>query len=133
MASKLLNIADRLQPLWWLVLRLYIAAVFFRSGLTKLDDFESTVLLFREEYKTPFLTPYFAAFSATFFELTCSTLIAVGLLTRLSALPLLAMTTVIQFTYMPHVEHEYWALLLTGLVVHGAGKWSLDAACPRKP
>ncbi|NBO18312.1 MAG: DoxX family protein [Proteobacteria bacterium] len=127
MASKLLKAANALQPLWWLVVRLWIWSVFFNSGLTKIDDFESTVILFRDEYKTPFLPPYIAALSGTFFELTCSCLIAIGLATRLAALPLLAMTAVIQFTYLEHVEHIYWAFLLSGLALHGAGKWSADA------
>ena len=43
-------------------IRLYIAKVFFLSGLTKIRDWETTVTLFREEYHVPVLPPELAAF-----------------------------------------------------------------------
>ncbi|MFK9743569.1 hypothetical protein ACJELQ_26360, partial [Escherichia coli] len=36
-----------------LIARAYLFYVFFRSGLTKLHDWDTTVLLFTEEYKVP--------------------------------------------------------------------------------
>lgn len=41
---------ERLQPLAQLAARLYLAQVFFLAGLTKLRDWESTLLLFEHEY-----------------------------------------------------------------------------------
>jgi len=38
-----------------LIARAYLFYVFFRSGLTKLHDWDTTVLLFTEEYKVPLL------------------------------------------------------------------------------
>jgi putative oxidoreductase len=126
LASTVLQGLNRLQPLWWLFVRIWIAAVFFKSGLTKIDDFSNTIFLFTEEYKVPFVSPYFAAVSGTFFELTCPILLTLGLATRLAVLPLISMTLVIQLTYMDHVQHYYWGIVLTGLLIHGAGKLSLD-------
>lgn len=40
-----------------LIARAYLFYVFFRSGLTKLHDWPTTVLLFSEEYKVPLLPP----------------------------------------------------------------------------
>lgn len=107
LTSKLFNILNGLQPLWWLFLRVWIAAVFFKSGLTKIEDFETTVLLFTDEYQVPLLPPYFAALSATLLELAMPVALTLGFATRLAALPLLVMTAVIQFTYIDHVQHYY--------------------------
>lgn len=124
--TPVIHFLNRLEPLWWLFLRLWIAAVFFKSGLTKIDDFETTVLLFTEEYHVPVLSPYIAALSATFFELAMPVALVLGLGVRAAALPLLIMTAVIQFTYLDHVQHYYWAIMLVGLILHGGGKVSLD-------
>ncbi|MFZ4125349.1 MAG: DoxX family protein [Rickettsiales bacterium] len=130
--SRIFNALNHLQPLWWFGVRLWIAVVFFKSGLVKIDDFETTILLFAEEYNVPFIPPELAAYSGTFFELTCPVLLTLGFGTRFAALTLLAMTAVIQFTYLDHVQHYYWAILLTGLIIHGGGKWSLDRVLLRK-
>lgn len=120
------SLLNTLQPLWWLGIRIWIAYVFFNSGLTKIDDFDVTVFLFENEYAVPFIPPYFAAISATFFELACPLAIVLGCATRLAVLPLIVMTAVIQFTYQSHIDHLYWAIILSGLLLHGAGKLSID-------
>ena len=38
-----------LRDVVWLILRLYVANVFFKSGLTKIDDWSTTLFLFTEE------------------------------------------------------------------------------------
>ena len=130
--SKLFNFLNRLEPLWWVLLRVWIALVFFKSGLTKIEDFETTIMLFEEEYQVPMLSPYFAALSATFFELVMPVALVLGLATRFAAIPLLIMTVVIQFTYMDHVQHYYWGIVLLGLILHGGGKLSADYLIERK-
>jgi putative oxidoreductase len=111
-----------------LLARFAIAGVFFRSGLTKTANWGLTVQLFAEEYRVPILPADIAALFATSFELGCSVLIALGLATRLAALPLLAMTAVIQIFVYPQSwpEHLTWAALLLLLVLRGAGTYSLD-------
>ncbi len=131
-AKSLFQFLNLLQGPWWLFVRLWIASIFFKAGLTKIEDFETTVFLFSEEYQVPFLHPSFAALSGTFFELVCPVFLVLGLATRFAAIPLLVMTAVIQFTYQDHLQHYYWAILLAGLVVHGAGKLSLDHWLDRK-
>ena len=40
-----------------LLFRLAVAGVFLRAGLLKLASWESTVALFRDEYRVPLLSP----------------------------------------------------------------------------
>ena len=122
----------RLSGLWLLATRLWMARVFWQSGMVKLDDWESALLLFRDEYQVPILPYELAAYSATAFELICPILLAIGFLTRLAAFPLVVMTLVIQFTYLQHDQHYYWLFLLSALVCFGAGKFSLDHWMDRK-
>ncbi|MEQ1789648.1 MAG: DoxX family protein [Rickettsiales bacterium] len=108
------------------ILRLWIAHVFWVSGILKIEDFENTVALFRDEYQVPFLPPVFAAIMGTIFEISCPILLTLGLGTRLATLPLLVMTAVIQFTYDQNIQHAYWAMLLGTILCSGAGKFSAD-------
>jgi putative oxidoreductase len=130
--SEFIAILNKLSPVMILVLRLWIAHIFFAAGLVKIEDFSTTIALFRDEYKTPFLPPEVAAFLGTFFELSCPILLTLGLATRLATLPLLAMTAVIQFTYDQNIQHIYWAMLLGTILVSGAGKISLDYLISKK-
>lgn len=111
-----------------LIFRFAVAAVFWRSGLTKLPDWDSTVFLFAEEYKVPLLPPEVAAYMAVILELSCPVLLVLGLLTRPAAAALLGMTLVIQIFVYPLAwgEHLLWAALLLFLVTRGPGALSLD-------
>ena len=128
-AERALAFAERLpMSLPLLLARIGIAAVFFRSGLTKLDNWMLTVQLFKDEYRVPLLPPEIAAHLAAFNELVLPAFIVAGLATRLAALPLLGMTLVIQLFVYPSswVDHAMWAALLTLLIARGAGTMSLD-------
>jgi len=130
------SIAPRLDtwlfPLVQLGLRLWMAKVFFTSGLTKIADWNITLQLFEFEYKVPLLPVEVAAFLGTFFELVMPVLLVLGLFTRAAAVPLLVMAMVIQFVVgasnpaFDHVEHYYWMLLLMVLIARGGGTLSLD-------
>lgn len=123
---------DWLSPPLLLAIRLWMAEIFFSSGLLKIQDMNAAVFLFTEVHPVPFLPPLLAAWLATAVELMASTLLAVGLLARLAALPMLAMTLVIQFVvgaadpafYV--IEHYYWMMLLCTVIVFGPGALSLD-------
>jgi hypothetical protein len=60
---------DALQPLAALLARGYVAEAFFKSGLTKLRDWDITLALFQDEYKVPLLPPDVAAVMGTGGEL----------------------------------------------------------------
>lgn len=107
-------------------MRLWIADIFFKSGQTKLLDWEGTIGLFADEYKVPVLPPELAATLGTGVELVAPVLLAIGLGSRLAALALLAMTAVIEFTYMHFDVHVIWALILGLIILQGPGKLSVD-------
>mgnify|MGYP000904002969 CR=1 FL=1 len=129
---------DRLSPLLLLAMRLWMAEIFFSSGLLKIQDMNAAVFLFTEVHPVPFLPPLLAAWLATAVELLASTLLAVGLLARLAALPMLAMTLVIQFVVgaadpaFHVIEHDYWMMLLCTVIVFGPGALSLDRWLARR-
>jgi putative oxidoreductase len=111
-----------------LVFRLAIAGVFLRAGLQKVASWESTVGLFRDEYKVPVLPPEIAAVMASCVEIGCSTLLLAGLATRLATLPLLGMLLTIQLFVYPGAwpEHLVWGSILALLLTRGAGAISVD-------
>ena len=120
-----------LSPLLLLAIRLMIASVFWKSGLVKFSNMESTVFLFEYDYKVPVLSPTIAAYLATFFELTCSVLLTFGLASRLATLPLIAMTLVIQLTVIQNPMHYYWLASLVTILTFGPGCISLDKIIKR--
>lgn len=115
-----------IAPLVDLLIRLWIANIFWKSGSVKLQSWDNTLLLFTYEHPVPFVPAEIAAFSSIAFEVACPILIALGLMTRLAALPLLAMTITIQLTYLSLIEHYYWMMLLGLLLAKGPGTLSLD-------
>jgi putative oxidoreductase len=108
--------------------RLGVGAGFFNSGLTKIASWQSTVVLFRDEYKVPVLPAELAASLAATVELTCPVLLVLGLATRLATLPMLGMTFVIEAFVYPEdwIEHLTWATLLLFILTRGPGTIALD-------
>ena len=132
----LANVGARLFPpsLLLLVARLGIAAVFFMSGRTKIEDGTWLTLsdgafeLFRTDYALPFIPPVPATYAATTAEHLFPILLTLGLFTRFSACGLLVMTSVIEIFVYPDAwpTHLSWAGLLLPLIALGGGKISLD-------
>ncbi len=125
--------------------RFSIAAVFWKSGQTKVQGFaidivngefqlglpqlsDSVVALFRDEYKLPLVPPELAAPLAAFAEHLFPLLILIGLATRFSAAALLVMTATIQLLVYPdaYPTHGVWAAVLLFLIAKGPGLLSID-------
>jgi putative oxidoreductase len=122
---------ESLQPLALFAARLYVAQVFFASGLTKLRDWDTTVALFADEYQVPLLPPDVAALLGTAGELVLPLLLALGLAGRFAALGLFVVNAVAVVSLMEIApaalqQHLLWGSLLVGLVLWGPGRWSLD-------
>jgi putative oxidoreductase len=115
-------------PVIQLAMRIAVGAVFFKSGLLKINSWEFAIKLFEDEYKVPLLDPTWAARLATFNELTFPILLFIGLATRMATLPLLGMIAVIQVFVYPQAwaEHLLWASILLFILSRGPGAWSLD-------
>jgi putative oxidoreductase len=116
-----------------LMLRIFPALVFWQSGRTKVDGWriaDSTWFLFEQEYALPLIPPQIAAVMATMAEHLLPVLMIAGLMTRLSAFGLLAMTAVIQIFVYPDawMTHGLWAAALLAVAALGPGRLSLDRA-----
>ncbi|WP_434708102.1 DoxX family protein [Pseudomonas sp. R1-1] len=134
-----------------LIARFSIAAVFWKSGQTKVEGLaidlidgtfqlgwprlaDSAIPLFQSEYNLPLLPPEIAAHLAAFAEHFFPVLILIGLATRFSALALLGMTLTIQIFVYPdaYPTHGTWAALLLYLMTTGPGKLSIDHLIARR-
>lgn len=128
-----------LAPLFSLAVRLWIAEVFFKSALTKLASWSTTLALFEHEYDVPLLSPAVAALLGTAVETIAPLLLALGLGTRANAAILFAFNIIAAVSY-PDIseagilQHQFWGVLLAMIFVYGPGKLSLDALlCARYP
>jgi putative oxidoreductase len=123
---------DALQPLAALLARIYVANVFFKSGLTKLRDWDITLALFQDEYKVPLLPPEVAAVLGTGGELVLPVLLLLGLGGRIGALGLsvinvVAVLSLSEIAPAALQQHLTWGVLLAALAVFGSGRWCVDA------
>jgi putative oxidoreductase len=122
---------DQLQFVFALVLRVWLAQVFFMSGLTKIKSWDTTLMLFEYEYAVPLISFELAAYMATAAELIIPVLLIAGLLTRPAALALFILNIVAMTSY-PDIspagvnEHKMWAFMIATLFFYGAGKVSVD-------
>jgi len=122
---------NALQPVAALAARLYVANVFFSSGLTKIRDWDTTLALFMDEYKVPVLSPAVAAVMGTAGELGLPVLLALGLGSRFAALGLSVVNVVAVLSLSDIApaaleQHILWGALLVGVAVFGPGGLALD-------
>jgi putative oxidoreductase len=115
-----------------LAARLFIAQVFFQAGLTKLNDWSTTLLLFENEYSVPLLPPLWAAWAGTAGELVLPVLLVLGLAGRFAAAGLFVVNLVAVLSLADIAPaalqlHQFWGTVLLALLLWGPGRWSLDA------
>ena len=112
-----------------------MAHIFFLSGLSKIEGWQTTVTLFTYEYKVPFLSPDIAAFLGTGAELILPILLVLGLGGRLTIAMFFVYNIVAVVSYpflwtsqgtIGLYQHINWGLLLMLLMTHGPGTLSLD-------
>ncbi|HEX6427788.1 MAG TPA: DoxX family protein [Niastella sp.] len=120
------------------LIRLMVGAVFISEGIQKFLFAEKIGAGRFEKIGLPnpaFLGPFVGSF-----EIICGSLVLLGLLTRLAAIPLITiMLVAIATTKVPlltdngfwsmlHESRTDWAMLLCSifLLTKGGGKWSLD-------
>jgi putative oxidoreductase len=122
---------DAAAPVLDLGIRLYVASVFFQSGLTKIANWDSTLSLFENIYAVPVLPPSLAALLGTGVELGFPVLLALGLGSRIAAVVLFVFNIVAVVSY-PDLgdvglkDHQLWGVLLLISLLHGPGRLSLD-------
>lgn len=118
-------------PLAELLIRLWLAQIFFVSGVLKVADWDHALLLAATEYPVSWMDPVTAAYVGAAIELLAPLLLASGLATRFAAAAMLILSLVIQFNYLAFDAHLFWVALLGWFVVRGAGPLSLDHALRR--
>jgi putative oxidoreductase len=128
---KTTDILTLLSPMGDLILRCWVAYAFWVSGLTKIQNWDSTLYLFSDEYAVPLLSPEIAAYVGTGIELGFPVLLTFGLLGRFAALALFIFNIVAVISY-PDLgaagieQHKVWGIMLLVCLLHGPGKFSLD-------
>jgi putative oxidoreductase len=127
------ELLGKLQSPFLLYLRLYVAWVFLKSGMHKIGDWETTLLLFEYEYAVPILPFELAAYLATFGELVFPIFLIVGFGTRFFALALTFVNIMAVVSYYATlargaglVWHYMWAAMLFTNVIYGGGFFSVD-------
>jgi putative oxidoreductase len=122
---------DYLGALFDLVIRWYLAKVFWQSGFLKVTSWDATVALFTNVYHVFLLPPELAAVLGAAVELGGSALLLLGLSGRLAAAALFGLNIISVISY-PEIsdlglkDHFYWGVLLLFFVLHGTGKLSVD-------
>lgn len=123
-----------------ILIRIAVGLIFFTQGVLKYIDPNMGVTRFM---KIGFAYPAFTAHFVGAFEMVCGFLILLGLLTRISAIPLLiVICTAIAATKIPELSRSnqgFWFMLsdartdfsmfmsLLFLLVAGPGSWSFDS------
>jgi len=126
------HLPEYLAPVFDLGLRLFLANIFFKSGLTKIQSWDSTLYLFSDVYRVPLLSSEAAAWLATGAELGLSVLLVLGLCGRFAAAGLFVLNVVAVISYYSGLSeaglshHLYWGLLLAALLIVSRWQWSVD-------
>lgn len=117
------NILNKTIPIVDLLFRVQVGLIFWRSGVLKVDNWDTTLWLFSDEHPVPFMPKFiadgigleshylpaeFAAIMGTSFEIICPILLLFGFGARIAAFILLIMTTVIEYSYIQKKVDSIW-------------------------
>ena len=127
---------DFLRSPLLLATRLWVGWQFLKAGWLKLTNWDTTLVLFENEYQVPVLSPTVAAVAGTAGELFFPLLLVLGSFTRIGALGLFAVNLMAVVSYW-HViggegyeaavgQHWTWGFMLLVIAAFGAGRISLD-------
>jgi len=137
--KRYISLTEKLQSTALLFLRLILAYGFYGPAMMKLKDIHAIGDWFKE---LGIPLPYVNAYMATGTELAGVVLIALGLGTRLIAIPMIVVMLVAIKTVHWVNGFEagnngyeiplYYLLMLITLIAFGAGRWSIDALIKNK-
>jgi putative oxidoreductase len=133
------DLLSKLQSPFLLFLRVYVAWVFLKSGMHKIGDWETTLVLFEYEYAVPLLPFELAAYLATISELVLPIFLIAGFGTRFFAIALTLVNIMAVVSYYATlakgaglVWHYLWGSMLLTNVIYGGGFFSVDQWLQRK-
>ncbi|CDQ10978.1 FAD-dependent pyridine nucleotide-disulfide oxidoreductase [Acidithiobacillus ferrivorans] len=113
-------------PVAGLLIRLWLAKVFFVSGILKIFDLSIAPYLSNAAYPVPWVEPLSPTYLGAAIQMLIPVLLALGLATRWAALYMLILVLVVQFNYLALDINLYSAVLFGWFVICGAGPLSLD-------
>jgi putative oxidoreductase len=128
-------IADWGGSLLNLAFRIYVGMAFFKAGMVKISDWDSTLALFHDEYMVPVLPPDLAAYMGASGELVFPLLLFVGVFSRPAALGLFFVNAMAVISYPALFmfectaglkDHFCWGAMLLVLFAFGPGRFSID-------
>jgi putative oxidoreductase len=133
----LATLLNYLQAPALLLARFYVAWIFFAAGLTKIRDWESTLILFQYEYQVPLLSPELAAYMGTAGELVLPVLLVLGLFGRVAGLGIsivnvVAVLSLSEIAPAAYNLHLVWGAIALPIVLWGSGRISLDTVLEKK-
>ncbi len=127
------DLLSKLQSPLLLFFRIYVAWVFFSSGLWKFNNWEQNLAVFEYEYAVPLLNYEIAAYLATFGELVFPIFLVTGLGTRFSAIAISFINIVAVVSYYATLAkgagialHQLYGAMLLVNIAFGGGFFSLD-------
>jgi putative oxidoreductase len=142
MCATSVSLIGKATPAFDLLLRLWVAKVFFLSGLTKIQSWRTTLTLFEYEYEVPLLSPSLAAWTGTAAELVLPVFLVLGLFGRPMALALFLFNAVAVYSYSTFLlsdegaaglqQHVMWGMMLLVTFFHGPGRISVDWLIAKK-
>ena len=109
-----------------LLIRLWIAKLFFMFGVQELMHWPAALRIANEQNPFPLIAPIVSAYLNTGANLICAVLLTLGFMTRYAALPLLILAAITQSRFEPFDTQLFWIALFCWYVIHGAGPISLD-------
>lgn len=139
--GRLIRTCNALSDVGDLIARLWVAKLFFDSGLSKIQDWGATIVLFKYDYQVPFLDPIIAAYLGTACEFILPFLLTIGLGGRITIFSFFTynLICVISFPFLwtpvginGLYNHISWGILLMMLLFHGLGRLSLDHLIHKK-
>ena len=127
-----------LIPLFLLFTRIWVAWVFFKSGMVKYNSWDSTLYLFQYEYQVPLLPWKIAAYTGTAAELILPVFMALGLFTRPAALALFVLNIIAVVSHPPlwekgFLDHQLLGLMMLINLFWGSGMISIDYSIGCRP
>ena len=114
------------DPAVKLLLRCWIAALFFRSGVMRISNFDMTQMLVHAQSAQGLLSPGLAARLTILIELACLAFLVLGAGTRITAIILIGLSALVDPTYQQSIDLAYYLMVLSLIILHGPGALSID-------
>ncbi|MEM7664212.1 MAG: FAD-dependent oxidoreductase [Pseudomonadota bacterium] len=118
--------AELFWPFTDVVIRLFVAQAFFRSGLVKVTDWDTALYLATFEYPVSWMSPSTAATTGLAIELIGPVLLLLGFFTRPAAAAMAALTIISQAVYVPTTTNLIVSAILVWYVFNGPAGFSID-------